>query len=135
MRKKILDELIRNIKSRYIMYFHNDPLSMNGSKSIKQRLDIISKVEKIIFVSEWTQKRFFYDSEADAVINNPNSSSFHPSEHQSMAYESKLFRLFYKQDLLTKDNTIDGKEPVEITITSPTKLVTQEPGDSKLKVD
>ena len=81
------------------------------------------------------EKRFFYDSEADAVINNPNSSSFHPSEHQSMAYESKLFRLFYKQDLLTKDNTIDGKEPVEITITSPTKLVTQEPGDSKLKVD
>ena len=60
-RPLILDELIRNIKSRYIMYFHNDPLSMNGSKSIKQRLDIISKVEKIIFVSEWTQKRFFYD--------------------------------------------------------------------------
>ena len=60
-RPLILDELIRNIKSRYIMYFHNDPLSMNGSKSIKQRLDIISNVEKIIFVSEWTQKRFFYD--------------------------------------------------------------------------
>ena len=43
------------------MYFHNDPLSMNGSKSIKQRLDIITNVEKIIFVSEWTQKRFFHD--------------------------------------------------------------------------
>ena len=60
-RPLILDELIRNINSRYIMYFHNDPLSMNGSKSIKQRLDIVSKVEKIIFVSEWTQKRFFHD--------------------------------------------------------------------------
>ena len=43
------------------MYFHNDPLSMNGSKTVKQRLDIISNVEKIIFVSEWTQKRFFVD--------------------------------------------------------------------------
>ena len=43
------------------MYFHNDPLSMNGSKTIKQRLNIISNVEKIIFVSEWTQKRFFID--------------------------------------------------------------------------
>ena len=60
-RPLILVELIKNIDSRYIMYFHNDPLSMNGSKSIKQRLDIISNVEKIIFVSEWTQKRFFYD--------------------------------------------------------------------------
>jgi len=81
------------------------------------------------------EKRLFFATKADAAINNPNSSSFHPSEHQSVAYESSLFRLFYKQELLTKNNTIDGKEPVEITITSPTKLVTQEPGDSKLKVD
>ena len=58
-RPVILNELTQKIKSRYIMYFHNDPLSMNGSKSINQRLNIISKVEKVIFVSEWTQKRFF----------------------------------------------------------------------------
>ena len=63
------------------------------------------------------------------------SSSFEPAEYQSMAYESKLFRLFYKQTLLTKENTIDGKEPVEVTITSPTRLVTKEPGDSKLIVE
>ena len=43
------------------MYFHNDPLSMKGSKTVKQRLDIILNVEKIIFVSEWTRKRFFQD--------------------------------------------------------------------------
>ena len=60
-RPVILDELIKKIKSRYIMYFHNDPLSMNGSKTINQRLNIISNVEKVIFVSEWTQKRFFVD--------------------------------------------------------------------------
>ncbi len=60
-RPLIFKEIFRKIKSRYIMYFHNDPLSMNGSKSIKERLDIISNVEKIIFVSEWTQKRFFID--------------------------------------------------------------------------
>ena len=60
-RPLILEELLKKIKSRYIMYFHNDPLSMNGSKTVKQRLNIISNVEKIIFVSEWTQKRFFKD--------------------------------------------------------------------------
>ena len=60
-RPVILEELIKKIKSRYIMYFHNDPLSMNGSKTINQRLNIISNVEKVIFVSEWTQKRFFVD--------------------------------------------------------------------------
>jgi len=58
-RPLILEELSKKISSRYIMYFHNDPLSMNGSKTVKQRLDIISNVEKIVFVSEWTQKRFF----------------------------------------------------------------------------
>ena len=45
----------------FSLYFHNDPLSMNGSKTINQRLNIISNVEKVIFVSEWTQKRFFLD--------------------------------------------------------------------------
>ena len=76
-----------------------------------------------------------YASSQDAYTDTPLSSSFEPAEYQSMAYDSKLFRLFYKGQLLTKKNTIDGKEPVEITITSPTKLVTQEPGDSKLKVE
>ncbi len=58
-RPLILKEMIKYIDSRYIIYFHNDPLSMKGSKTIKERLNIISNVEKIIFVSEWTQKRFF----------------------------------------------------------------------------
>ena len=60
-RPLILNQLYHNINSKFIIYFHNDPLSMNGSKTTKQRLDIISKVEKIIFVSEWVQKRFFID--------------------------------------------------------------------------
>ena len=60
-RPLILKEIIKEINSRYIIYFHNDPLSMKGSKTIKERLNIISNVEKIIFVSEWTQKRFFID--------------------------------------------------------------------------
>jgi hypothetical protein len=76
-----------------------------------------------------------YASSQDAYTDTPLSSSFEPAEYQSMAYDSKLFRLFYQGQLLTKDNTIDGKDPVEITITSPTRLVTQEPGDSKLKVE
>ena len=58
-RPLILNNLTKKIKCRYIMYFHNDPLSMNGSKTVQQRLNIIQQTEKIIFVSEWTQKRFF----------------------------------------------------------------------------
>ena len=80
-------------------------------------------------------KNKIYTSSLDAYTDTPFSSSFEPAEFQSMAYESSLFRLFYKGQLLTKKNTIDGKEPVEVIVTTPTKLVTQEPGDSKLKVE
>ncbi len=51
--------LSNKISTRYILYFHNDPLSMNGSKTPQQRLNLISSIDKIIFVSEWIQKRFF----------------------------------------------------------------------------
>ena len=60
-RPLILFELIKNINSRFIFYFHNDPLSMKGSKTINERLSILRNTEQIIFVSEWTRGRFFID--------------------------------------------------------------------------
>ncbi|MDA7781275.1 glycosyltransferase [Candidatus Pelagibacter sp.] len=45
--------------NKLILYFHNDPLSMNGSKKINQRIDLLNNVHKIIFNSEWSKKRFF----------------------------------------------------------------------------
>jgi len=52
-----------------------------------------------------------------------------------MAKDSSLFRVYYKPVTLSKDNTIDGKEPVEIILTSPTVLISQEPGESPLIVE
>jgi len=60
-RPLILSNLINKIKSKFIFYFHNDPLSMKGSKSTNERLFILKNVDKIIFVSEWVKKRFFSD--------------------------------------------------------------------------
>jgi glycosyltransferase involved in cell wall biosynthesis len=58
-RPKLLFKLINLVKNNFIFYFHNDPLSMKGSKTIKERLRILKSVEKIIFVSEWVRDRFF----------------------------------------------------------------------------
>ena len=55
------------------------------------------------------------------IVHHLNQPPF-----QMMIYESTLFRTFVKGELLTKDNTIDGKDPIETTITTPTRLVTQE---------
>ena len=58
-RPQLLFKLTKLIKNRFIFYFHNDPLSMKGSKTIKERLKILDSVEKVIFVSEWVRERFF----------------------------------------------------------------------------
>jgi len=60
-RPLILFNLIKKIECKFIFYFHNDPLSMKGSKSISERLLILNSVDKIIFVSKWVKKRFFSD--------------------------------------------------------------------------
>jgi len=45
-------------KTKKVLYFHNDPLSMNGSKSYSERLLLLKICAKIIFNSEWSKKRF-----------------------------------------------------------------------------
>ena len=60
-RPLILFNLIKKTEANFIFYFHNDPLSMRGSKSISERLFILKNVAKIIFVSEWVRNRFFLD--------------------------------------------------------------------------
>ena len=60
-RPLILIKLAKKINTRFIFYFHNDPLSMKGSKSVNERLDILNIVDKIIFVSDWSRERFFKD--------------------------------------------------------------------------
>ena len=45
-------------KEKIFLYFHNDPLSMNGSKTISDREYLISNVDKLIFNSNWSRKRF-----------------------------------------------------------------------------
>ena len=60
-RPLIFFNLLKKIDKKFIFYFHNDPLSMKGSKKISERLLILKTSEKIIFVSEWVRKRFFLD--------------------------------------------------------------------------
>ena len=58
-RPLIFNYLHNKIKKKFILYFHNDPISMKGSKSSAERLSLLDKVDKIIFVSKWVQNRFF----------------------------------------------------------------------------
>ena len=52
------------------LYFHNDPLSMEGSKTIAQRKKLLRTCYKIIFNSSWSKKRFLAGLENKFVNSN-----------------------------------------------------------------
>ena len=45
-------------KQKIVLYFHNDPLTMTGSRSISDRKKLLENASKIIFNSHWSRKRF-----------------------------------------------------------------------------
>ena len=51
-------KFIKKLNTKIILYFHNDPISMIGSKLPSERKDLLSQCSKIIFNSEWSKKRF-----------------------------------------------------------------------------
>ena len=51
-------QLLPDGKAKKVLYFHNDPLSMNGSKLVSEREELLNKCSKIIFNSEWSKNRF-----------------------------------------------------------------------------
>ena len=57
----MVKEFFKKIDSKIILYFHNDPTTMKGAKSIGERMYLLENVDKIIFISEWVKKRFFKD--------------------------------------------------------------------------
>ena len=58
-RPLVLLKFLEKINTKFIMYYHNDPLTMSGSKLMSERKEILKKVDKLIFISEWVKKRFF----------------------------------------------------------------------------
>ena len=43
---------------KIVLYFHNDPLEMQGSTTLTERIFLLENLEKIIFNSQWSKKRF-----------------------------------------------------------------------------
>ena len=56
--------LMNKINSKLVLYFHNDPITMVGSKNTKERVRLLNLCEKIIFNSEWSKKRFLLNMNA-----------------------------------------------------------------------
>ena len=66
------------------LYFHNDPLSMDGSKSISDRKLLLKQCYKIIFNSNWSKKRFLQGLENKFVNSNKLAVFYQSAEKGSV---------------------------------------------------
>ena len=64
-RPNMIENFAKELQSKLILYFHNDPNSMKGSKTINDKLTLLNKVDKIIFISKWVKKKFFENLNID----------------------------------------------------------------------
>ena len=61
-----LNYLKKELKNKtYLLYFHNDPLTMSGSKSIQERIFLLKNCFKIIFNSNCSKRRFLEAMKSD----------------------------------------------------------------------
>ena len=58
-RPSYIKQIIDKFKYKINLYFHNDPLNMNGSKTHEERIQLLEDVNHIIFNSNWSRNRFF----------------------------------------------------------------------------
>ena len=70
-RPSYIQYLKTKIFSKFILYFHNDPLSIKGSISRNERLWLLENCENIIVISKWIKKQFIQDLKLDndAILN------------------------------------------------------------------
>jgi glycosyltransferase involved in cell wall biosynthesis len=71
---------IRKLNTNIVLYFHNDPIEMAGSRTIRERLDLLQICKKIIFNSKWTKEQFikgldkFYSSASKLEVINQSTN-------------------------------------------------------------
>ena len=58
-RPRYIKQIIGKLRIKINLYFHNDPLNMNGSMKINDRIELLKNVNHIIFNSNWSRNRFY----------------------------------------------------------------------------
>lgn len=81
---------LENIKNKkIILYFHNDPLTMNGSKSVSDRLYLLNNIDQILFNSQWSQKRFFIGIDNEDLLKQKTSICYQSTSKVKIDFSKK----------------------------------------------
>ena len=76
-------------KKKIILYFHNDPLSMSGSKTIQDRFYLLNNLDKIIFNSNWSKNRFFIGLKNSDIFLSKTSVCFQSAPKTKINFSKK----------------------------------------------
>ena len=74
---------------KIVLYFHNDPLSMNGSESIKDRLFLLNNIDRILFNSKWSQERFFIGLKNMKLLKQKTSICYQSTSRTKIKFKDK----------------------------------------------
>ena len=88
-RPNYIPYLKKSYNGKIILYFHNDPLTMNGSISIIERKYLLQKIDFIIFNSNWSRKRFFIGIEDKYLIKFKTSICFQSAPKVKIDFSKK----------------------------------------------
>ena len=75
--------------NKLFLFFHNDPLTMNGSRTINDRVYLINNVDKIIFNSSWSQNRFFVGLSNQNNLIHKTSICYQSSSKTKINFKDK----------------------------------------------
>jgi glycosyltransferase involved in cell wall biosynthesis len=79
----------KDYKNKIFLYFHNDPLTMNGSLSVKERIYLLNNVDKIIFNSLWSQNRFFIGLDNKSLLLQKTAVCFQSANKVKINFKNK----------------------------------------------
>ena len=83
--KLIKEEFI----DRLFLFFHNDPLTMSGSKTTAERIYLLNNLDKIIFNSKWSQDRFFVGLQHKNNLIHKTSICYQSSSKTKIDFKNK----------------------------------------------
>ena len=88
-RPNYVDLIKKNFSKKIVLYFHNDQLTMNGTKKMNERISLLNKVDKIVFNSNWSKKRFFIDLPNNNLLSQKTSVCFQSSSKVKIDFTKK----------------------------------------------
>ena len=88
-RPNYINLIKKKFNNKIFLYFHNDPLSMDGSVSLNERIKLIEEVDIFFFNSIWTKNRFLLGMDGDKLQSNQFKVCYQSSDNVNINFNKK----------------------------------------------